>query len=405
MKRRDGSKTVGGSRKAGECKTAGGRGKIGKVGCIAITALGIGSLTVCGAAIRRNAANPSETIRLSGSTSMARLSGALAEGFMEKYPGITVTVEFTGSGSGLREAADGAVEIGNSSRELSEEEKASGVVGNRVALDGIAICVDPKNPVQGLTMDQLALIYTGGVNHWTFAGGEDIPIVVVGREAGSGTRSAFERQAGVEGICRYANELDSSGAVMAKVAATPGAIGYISLETAEDSVKLLKLDGIEAEPEMVREGRYPLARPYIMATRGEIGEQSQVVQLWFEYVYGEEGRKIIEGLGLAAERETPTGQASAERNAGQNAAERKTLAGQVSAERNAGQNAAERETPTGQASAEGNAGQYEAGQALTGQKTAEQKTTEQKPTARKPTEREETVRTVRQETAREAGGG
>lgn len=239
-------------------------------------------------------------IRLAGSTSMARLSLALAERFMEIYPKVTVTVEFTGSGAGIRDVASGITDIGNASRTLTEEERAAGVVENVVALDGIAVCVDPDNPVAGLTMDQLALIYTGGVNNWALVGGRDLPVVVIGREAGSGTRAAFEKQAGVEELCAYANELDSSGAVMAKVASTPGAIGYISLETAKDSVKLLKLDDAEASAENIREGRYKLVRPCIMATKGEIVDQSQVIQVWFEFVLGEEGQRITEEIGLAA---------------------------------------------------------------------------------------------------------
>lgn len=299
------------------------KGKIKKV--MGFVALGICALFFCGVVVRRSGAvgrtfpdnvaeqgevaqNRSGTIRIAGSTSMARLAGALAEGFMEKYPEIRVTVEFTGSGAGVQEVAAGAIEIGNVSRELTEEERAAGVAENIVALDGIAICVDPGNPVCGLTMEQLSLIYTGEINNWSLAGGEDVPIVVVGREAGSGTRSAFERQAGVEGSCAYTNELDSSGAVMAKVAATPGAIGYISLETAGENVKLLKLDDAEASPENVREGRYRLFRPCIMATRGEIGEQNRMVQVWFAYVYGKEGREITEKLGLAAVEQAAAGQ-------------------------------------------------------------------------------------------------
>ncbi|MCM1188042.1 MAG: phosphate ABC transporter substrate-binding protein [bacterium] len=251
---------------------------------------------------RRETSALSGTLRMAGSTSMARLAGALAEGFMEKYPDVTVTVEFTGSGAGIEAVADGSADIGNSSRALSEREKEKGVTENTVALDGIAVCVDRDNPVDGLTRKQLALIYTGGVNNWSEVGGKDLPIVVVGREAGSGTRSAFESLSGVEGSCAYANELDSSGAVTAKVASTPGAIGYISLETADGSVKLLSLEGVEPTAKNVETGDYRLSRPCIMATRGEISCQSRLVQAWFEYVLGEEGQEIAEKIGLAAVR-------------------------------------------------------------------------------------------------------
>ena len=154
----------------------------------------------------------------------------LAESFMEKYPDVTVTVEFTGSSAGVEAALSGASDIGNSSRNLKDEEKSAGAVENIVAIDGIAVAVDPKNTVTDLTKDQLISIYTGEVKNWSDLGGENMPIVVVGREAGSGTRGAFEEILGIEDKCVYANELDSTGAVMAKVASTPGAIGYISLD-------------------------------------------------------------------------------------------------------------------------------------------------------------------------------
>ena len=186
----------------------------------------------------------SGSISMSGSTSMEKFGNALAESFMEKYPDVTVTVEFTGSSAGVEAALSGASDIGNSSRNLKDEEKSAGAVENIVAIDGIAVAVDPKNTVTDLTKDQLISIYTGEVKNWSDLGGENMPIVVVGREAGSGTRGAFEEILGIEDKCVYANELDSTGAVMAKVASTPGAIGYISLDAVDDSVIALKLEGV-----------------------------------------------------------------------------------------------------------------------------------------------------------------
>lgn len=240
----------------------------------------------------------SGTIQMAGSTSMAKYASFLAEGFMDKYPNVTVNVEFTGSGAGIEAVANGSADIGNASRNLKDEEKAKGAVENIVALDGIVICVDVGNTVKGLTRKQLADIFTGAAVRWSEFGGDDLPVVVVGREAGSGTRIAFEGILGVEDKCAYANELDSTGAVMARVAATPGAIGYVSLDVADDSVKVMSLEDVEPTAENIRAGSYLLARPFVMATKGEISAQSGLVQAWFDFVYGEEGQGIAEQAGL-----------------------------------------------------------------------------------------------------------
>ncbi len=237
-------------------------------------------------------------IRLVGSTSMEKLANALAERFMEEYPDVTVTAEFVGSGAGIEAVISGSADIGNSSRNLKEEEKNNGAVENVVAIDGIAVCVDPANTVTGLTKGQLTDIYTGAVTNWSEVGGADMPIVVVGREAGSGTRGAFEEILGVEDICVYANEPDSTGAVMAKVASTPGAIGYVSLDVVDDSVSALALDGVEPEAENVKAGKYFLSRPFVMATKGEISEQNALVRMWFDFVLGGEGQAVAEKIGL-----------------------------------------------------------------------------------------------------------
>lgn len=243
-------------------------------------------------------ADLSGTIILSGSTSMEKLANALCESFMEKYPNVTATAEFTGSGAGIEAVIAGTVDIGDSSRNLKDEEKANGAVENIVAIDGIAVVVDPANQVSGLTKDQLISIYKGEVTNWSEVGGADAPIVVIGREAGSGTRGAFEEILKIEDACAYANELDSTGAVMAKVATTPGAIGYVSLDVVDDSVIALPLDGVEATAENIKAGNYFLSRPFVMATKGEISEQSELVQAWFDYVLGEEGQAVAAQVGL-----------------------------------------------------------------------------------------------------------
>ncbi len=245
-----------------------------------------------------SAADISGSIQMVGSTSMEKLANALAESFMEEYPNVTVTAEFVGSGAGIEAVTSGTADIGNSSRNLKDEEKSKGAVENVVAIDGIAVCVDPANTVEGLTKEQLSGIYLGETTNWSEVGGADAPIIVIGREAGSGTRGAFEELLDVADKCAYANELDSTGAVMAKVASTPGAIGYVSLDVVDDSVKALPLEGVEPTAENIKAGKYFLSRPFVMATKGEISEQSELVQTWFDFVLGEEGQSVAAQVGL-----------------------------------------------------------------------------------------------------------
>ena len=246
------------------------------------------------------AADLSGSISMVGSTSMEKFANALSESFMEKYPDVTVTAEFVGSGAGVEAVLGGTADIGNSSRNLKDEEKAKGVAENIVAIDGIAVVVDPANTVGDLTKQQLSDIYEGKVTNWKDVGGNDAPIVVVGRESGSGTRSAFEELLKLEDICKYSNELDSTGAVMAKVASTPGAIGYVSLDVLDDSVKALKLEGAEPTEENIKAGSYFLSRPFVMATKGEISEQNDLVKALFDYIYSDEGTEILKAVGLIA---------------------------------------------------------------------------------------------------------
>lgn len=243
-------------------------------------------------------ADLSGSVSMSGSTSMEKLANAVAESFMEKYPNVTVTAEFTGSSAGIESVLAGSVDIGNSSRNLKDDEKSAGAVENIVAIDGIAVVADPANKVEDLTKDQLVSIYTGETKNWSEVGGDDQAIVVVGREAGSGTRGAFEELLDIADACVYANELDSTGAVMAKVASTPGAIGYVSLDVVDDSVKALKLDGVDATEENIKAGNYALSRPFVMATKGEISEQKTEVQALFDYLSSDEGKALIKSVGL-----------------------------------------------------------------------------------------------------------
>ena len=237
-------------------------------------------------------------ISLAGSTSMEKVCEGLMEGFMETYQDVTVTTEYTGSGAGLESLTAGSVDIGNASRHVKEEELANGLVENVIALDGIAVITDTANTVGDLSVEDLAQIYTGEITNWSELGGADGAIVVIGRESGSGTRDAFEELVEVKDECAYAQELDSTGAVLAKVAATEGAIGYVSLDVVDDTVTALSLNGVEATEANILAGDYALQRPFVMATKGAISEQNELVQAWFEYLSSDEGKEIIRGAGL-----------------------------------------------------------------------------------------------------------
>lgn len=238
------------------------------------------------------------TITMAGSTSMERFANALAESFMARYPDVTVTVEFTGSSTGIGSVLAGSADIGNSSRNLKDEEKSSGAVENIVAIEGIVVITNKSSTITDLYMNQLIGIYLGEIRNWSEVGGNDEPIVVVGREAGSGTRDAFEELLGIEDMCAYANELSSAGAVMAKVAAIPGAIGYVSLDVLDDTVQILSLGGIEPSAENIKAGSYLLCRPFVMVTNGEVSKQSEAVQELFAYLKSKEGQELIKAVGL-----------------------------------------------------------------------------------------------------------
>lgn len=242
----------------------------------------------------------SGNVSLNGSTSMEPFVNGLSEAIREVYPNLVLEPQFTGSGAGIEAVTNGTADIGNSSRSLTDEEKAGGLEENIVAIDGIAVIVHPDNDVEDLTTDQLKKIYTGEITNWSEVGGVDEAIVVVGREAGSGTRGAFEEILGVEDACKYAQELNETGAVVAKVGETEGAIGYVSLDNVKDSVKALKLDGVEASEETIKDGSYSLQRPFVMATKGKISEQSKAVQAIFEFIDSEAGQKVIEQVGLVS---------------------------------------------------------------------------------------------------------
>lgn len=242
--------------------------------------------------------NLSGSVTLAGSTSMEKLANAMNEAFMEKYPSVSATAEFTGSSAGIESLAAGSVDIGDASRALSDDEKGQGIVENIVAIDGIAVITDTDNTITDIKSEDLAKVYTGEITNWKDLGGKDEQIVVIGREAGSGTRDAFEELMDVKDSCKYAQELDSTGAVLAKVAATPGAVGYVSLDVLDDTVNGLKINTVEPTEENILAGTYVLQRPFVMATKGEISEQSEQVQAYFDFINSEDGQNVIKSVGL-----------------------------------------------------------------------------------------------------------
>lgn len=242
----------------------------------------------------------SGTVALNGSTSMEKLVNGLKEGIVETYPNLQLEPQFTGSSAGVEAVTNGTADIGDVSRALTDEEKTGGLVENIVALDGIAVVTDTANTATNLTTQQLKDIYTGKITNWSEVGGADQNIVVIGRESGSGTRDAFEEILDIADQCQLAQTLNETGAVAAAVQSTPGAIGYISLDALNDKVKALQLDGVAPSEETVKDGSYTLQRPFVMATKGEISEQSAQVQAVFEFVNSDAGQEVISSVGLVS---------------------------------------------------------------------------------------------------------
>ena len=238
------------------------------------------------------AADLKGTVATDGSTSMEKVIGALGEAFMEAEPDVTFTYNPTGSGSGIQAVSEGRCDIGLSSRALKDEEIESGLVETTLALDGIAIIVHPDNPVTDLDVETIAKIYTGEITDWADVGGEAGEIVLIGREAGSGTRDGFESITETEDACKYRQELTSTGDVITTVSQNPNAIGYASLAAVGDTVKALAVDGVEPTEETVMDGSYVVQRPFVLVTR-EDEELSDVAQAFFDFALSEDSAEII----------------------------------------------------------------------------------------------------------------
>ena len=268
--------------------------KIITVLCAAVMALSL--FAGCGQKANGNGTTTGGTVSTDGSTSMEKVIGALGESFMEANSGTTFTYNPTGSGSGIQAVSEGRCDIGLSSRALKDDEKASGLKETIVALDGIAIIVNPQNPVKDLSLEQIAKIYTGEITNWKDVGGEDAEIVLIGREAGSGTRDGFESITETKDACQYRQELTSTGDVITTVSQNPNAIGYASLAAIKDSVKALTVNGVVPTEATVKDGTYLVQRPFVLVTK-EGAALSETAQKFFDFATSADTASIISAAG------------------------------------------------------------------------------------------------------------
>ena len=252
-----------------------------------ITVMSISTLAGCGTG---------QTVATDGSTSMEKVIGALGESF-QNDTGISFTYNPTGSGSGIKAVLEGRCDIGLSSRELKDEEKESGLTGTVLAYDGIAIIVNPNNPINDLSLEEVAKIYKGEISNWSEIGGDDAEIVLIGREAGSGTRDGFESITDTEDACKYRQELTSTGDVITTVSQNPGAIGYASVASLKDTVKALTIDGVAATEEAIKDGSYVVQRPFVLVTKSDV-KLSKEAQKFFDYIISKEANDIVSAAGV-----------------------------------------------------------------------------------------------------------
>lgn len=232
-----------------------------------------------------------------GSTSMQKVINALGESFVGMNPNVNFTYNPTGSSGGIKAVSSGTCDIGLSSRALKDEEVNEGLVGTVLAYDGIAMIVNPENPVEDLDLETIAKIYTGEITNWSEIGGNDAEIVLIGREAGSGTRSGFEEIVGVVDACQYRQELTSTGDVITAVASNPNTIGYASLASVKDTVKALKVAGVAPTEETVKDGTYVIQRPFVLVTKEGV-ELSETAQAFFDYALSPDANEVLTAAGV-----------------------------------------------------------------------------------------------------------
>ena len=248
-----------------------------------------------GSTASSTAAALSGNVATGGSTSMKNVIAALTEGFAEVEPGVTVSYDPTGSGAGITGATDKTLDIGLSSRALKDDEK-NDVDGTIIALDGIAIIVNKDSKVEDLTVDQLKQMFTGEITNWSEVGGDDGEIVLIGREAGSGTRDGFESIVDVKDSCKYAQELTATGAVISAVEANPLAIGYASLSAVGDTVKMVTVGGVECSEDTVKDGSYEVQRPFVFVTNKSV-TLSEQAQAFFDFATSADAADLIRTAG------------------------------------------------------------------------------------------------------------
>ena len=232
-----------------------------------------------------------------GSTSMEKVIGALKETFEGENKGVEVTYNPTGSGAGITAVLEGRCDIGLSSRNLKDSEAEQGLTATTLAYDGIAVIINPENTVEDLTVEQIAAIYTGEITNWNEVGGIDAEIVLIGREAGSGTRGGFEEIVDVEDACQYRQELTSTGDVITAVSQNPGAIGYASLASVKDTVKAIKVGGVAPSEETVKDETYAIQRPFVLVTK-EGTALTETAQAFFDFITSEAAREVISAAGV-----------------------------------------------------------------------------------------------------------
>lgn len=240
----------------------------------------------------------SASVSTDGSTSMEKVIGALGEAFQNET-GISFTYNPSGSSAGIQAVQEGRCDIGLSSRDLKDEERVSGLTGTVLAYDGIAIIVNPENPVTDLSLEEIAGIYTGEITNWSEVGGSDLEIVRIGREAGSGTRDGFETITGTKDSCKYRQELTSTGDVITTVSQNPGAIGYASVASVKDSVKALTVGGVAPTEATIKDGSYVVQRPFVLVTKTGT-ELSEAAQKFFDYITSADAIEIIAAAGAVS---------------------------------------------------------------------------------------------------------
>ena len=274
-----------------------------KIIALVLTALLALSLVACGSESKTDDTKTDDqpaaltgTVSTDGSTSMEKVIGALSESFMAQNSGVTVNYNPTGSGSGITAVQEGTCDIGLSSRAVKDEEKSAGLKETVRAYDGIAIIVHPDNPVSDLSVEQLAKLYTGEITNWKDVGGNDAEIVLIGREAGSGTRDGFESITDTKDKCQYRQELTSTGDVITTVSSNPDAIGYASLASVKDTVKALTVNGVVPTEASVKDGSYVVQRPFVLVTKDGT-KLSDSAQKFFDYITSEAASKVISNAG------------------------------------------------------------------------------------------------------------